>query len=318
MTTELATRATPDLPPVLAGSMTPEVRGRVGDFYNSVAMLFDAWVDRRKSEHTRRAYRGDGMAFVSFMGWQWPDDAANLLRVSLLDVQAFKADIGKQGGAGKTINRRISSLSSFYKFLAGAAAELRLPITVPNPAHAQFISRESSDPVDETRALSAVRARQLLAMPAGESVTALRDRAILKFYIYSGARLATGCRLKVPDFHQDGDEATLRFHLKGGRVKTKGIHFAAAEAIAEYIAAAAPRVRAAVPPSSRAALPNSERSRDDRTHHEPAADALSRAAPRRPAGSRAAGRVEGPRMRLLASFPAGDGRNPASRLRRAD
>jgi len=31
------------------------------------------------------------MAFVSFMGWRWPDDAANLLRVSLLDVQAFKA-----------------------------------------------------------------------------------------------------------------------------------------------------------------------------------------------------------------------------------
>jgi integrase/recombinase XerC len=226
------------LPPVLAGSMTPEVRGRVGDFYQSVAALFEAWVGRRKSEHTRRAYRGDVMALVSFMGWQWPDDAANLLRASLLDVQAFKANIGKHGGAGKTINRRISSLSSFYKFLAGAAAELRLPITVPNPAHAQFISRESADPVEETRALSAARARQLLGMPAGESVIALRDRAILKFYIYSGARIATGCRLKVSDFHQDGDEATLRFHLKGGRVKTKGIHFAATEAIAEYIRAA--------------------------------------------------------------------------------
>ena len=53
--------------------------------------------------------------------------------------------MGKHGGAPKTINRRISSLSSFYKFLHGAAAELRLPSTVPNPAYAQFISRESSD-----------------------------------------------------------------------------------------------------------------------------------------------------------------------------
>ena len=161
----------------------------------------------------------------------------NFLRSSLLDLQAFKENIGKHGGAGKTINRRISSLSSFYKFLAGAAAELRLPMTVPNPAHAQFIARESSDPVDETLALSAVRARQLLAMPGGETVIALRDRAILKFYVYSGSRIGTGCRLKVSDFHQEGDEATLRFHLKGGRTKTKGIHFAAAEAIAEYIAA---------------------------------------------------------------------------------
>src|ERR1017187_7403677 len=107
----------------------------------------------------------------------------------------------KHGGAPKTINRRISSLSSFYKFLAGAAAELRLPVPGPNPAPAQFISRESSDPV-----------------------LALRDRAILRLYLYTGARIATGCRLKVSDFHQDGDEATVRVHLKGGRGKTKGVH----------------------------------------------------------------------------------------------
>ena len=48
-------------------------------------------------------YRGDVMAFVECMGWRWPDDAANLLRSSLLDVQAFKASIGNHGGAGKTI-----------------------------------------------------------------------------------------------------------------------------------------------------------------------------------------------------------------------
>jgi integrase/recombinase XerD len=238
MTVELVRSEKAALPPVLHGTMTPEVAIRVADFYSSVASIFEAWVNRRKSVHTRRAYRGDVMAFVEFMGWKWPEDSASMLRASILDVQAFKDSMEKHGGAPKTLNRRISSISSFYKFLAGAAAELRLPITVPNPAHAQFISRESSDPVDETRALSAIRARQLLGMPAGESLIDLRDRAILRFYLYTGARIATGCRLKVSDFHQDGDEATLRFHLKGGKVKTKGIHFAAAEAIAEYIRAA--------------------------------------------------------------------------------
>jgi hypothetical protein len=47
---------------------------------------------------------------------------------------------------------------------------MRLPITVPNPAHSEFISRESTDPRDETRALSATRARQLIGLPAAESV----------------------------------------------------------------------------------------------------------------------------------------------------
>jgi integrase/recombinase XerD len=78
-----------------------------------------------------------------------------------------------------------------------------------------------------------------MGMPAGDSVLELRDRAILKFYLYTGARIATGCKLTVSDFHQDGDEATLRFHIKGGRHKTKGIHFSAAESIAEYIKACA-------------------------------------------------------------------------------
>jgi site-specific recombinase XerD len=228
----------PALPPVLSGSHTPEIQERVENFFHSVASIFEAWVNRRKSGHTRRAYRGDVMAFVGFRGFAWPRDAAHLLRVSILDVQAFKEHMGKHGGAPKTVNRRISSLSSFYKFLSGAAAELRLPITVPNPAHAQFISRESSDPVDETRALSETRARQLMGMPAGDSLLDLRDRAILKFYLYTGARIETGCKLNVSDFHQDGDEATLRFHLKGARAKTKGIHFSAAEAITQYVGAA--------------------------------------------------------------------------------
>jgi site-specific recombinase XerD len=223
---------------VIAGSFTPEIKERVESFFHSVAAIFEAWVNRRKSNHTRRAYRGDVMAFVEFQKLVWPRDAAELLRVSILDVQRFKDDMGKHGGAPKTINRRISSLPSFYKFLSGAAAELRLPITVPNPAHAQFIAREASDPVDETRALAETRARQLVAMVPGDSVIELRDRAILRFYAYTGSRIETGCQLDVTDFFQDGDEATVRFRLKGGRTKTKGIHYAAANAITEYITAA--------------------------------------------------------------------------------
>jgi integrase len=60
----------------------------------------------------------------------------------------------------------------------------------------------------------------------------------LRPYLYTGVRLATACRLRVRDFHQDGDEATLTINEKGNRHRAIGIHFAAAEAIAEYIAKA--------------------------------------------------------------------------------
>ncbi|MDA2933225.1 tyrosine-type recombinase/integrase [Acidobacteria bacterium AH-259-D05] len=208
-------------------------------FYLSVAEIFETWVSRRSSRHTQRAYRADVMTFVRFAGVRWPQEAWRMLTVSVKDVLSFRDYLTEQGAAPKTLNRRISSLSSFYKYLAGAAAELRLPITVPNPAHAQFISRAGTDPREETRSLSATRARQLMGLPAGDTVLDYRDRAILKFYLYSGARLATGCRLKVSDFHQDGEEATIRLQEKGEKRRTVGLHFAAAVAIAEYLAKAA-------------------------------------------------------------------------------
>lgn len=175
------------------------------------------------------------MTFVKFLGVAWPAQSTSLLSVSIKDVQAFRDHLLSLNAAPKTLNRRISSVSSFYKCLAAAAAELRLPITVPNPAHAQFISRESTDARDETRALSATRARQLMGLPGGDDLLSYRDRAILKFFLYSGAMLSTTCRLKVSDFHQDGDQATIRLHEKGEKRRTIGLHFQAAQAIAEYI-----------------------------------------------------------------------------------
>jgi integrase/recombinase XerC len=223
------------MPPVLAGQFTPEIQERVERFYFSIAATFETWVKRRRSKHTQRAYREDIMAFVAFMGIRWPQQCDELLKVTVPDVQAFRDSMLDAKAAPKTLNRRISSLSAFYKYLHGAATELRLPITVPNPAHAQFIARETPDPVEETKALSVTRARQLMALPAGESVFDHRDRAILKLFVYSGIRLATGCRLKVEDFSVEEGEATLRLHEKGEKRRTIGLNPVAAQAIDEYI-----------------------------------------------------------------------------------
>jgi site-specific recombinase XerD len=236
-TTELvlASDSKAELPPILLGRYTPEVAAQVGSFYGSVAKIFERWVTRRASKHTQRAYRQDVMAFVEHLGIRWPDDANLMLSVSVKAVLDFRDRMLADNMAPKTINRRIASISSFYKYLQGVASEFRLPVTVPNPAHAQFISRGSSDARDETKALSATRARQLMGLPSGDSVFDFRDRAIIRFFLFSGARIGTGCRLKISDFHQDGDEATIALHEKGDKHRRIGLHFSAAEAISEYI-----------------------------------------------------------------------------------
>ena len=232
---ELIPVQTRSLPPILAGAEAPAIRVAVENFYSSVAAIFEAWVKRRESPNTQRAYREDVMAFVGWMGWTWPKDSMALLGVTVSDVHAYRDWMRDGGLAPKTMNRRISSLSGFYKFLAGVAAEKRLPIMIGNPAHAQFIGRGSTEARDETKALTAARARQLMSMPSGDSVLAARDRAIVKFFLYTGARLGTGCRLKVSDFHRDGEESTIRLHEKGNKRRTIGLHYLAAEALQEYI-----------------------------------------------------------------------------------
>jgi site-specific recombinase XerD len=235
MTEGLVSKSLVQFPPILAGQFTLETQARVEQFYFSVASIFETWVKRRRSRHTQRAYREDIMAFVRFMNIAWPEHCASLLTASVPDVQAFRASMLTSGASPKTLNRRISSLSSFYKYLHGSAAEMRLPIVIPNPAHAQFVPREAPDPVEETKALSVARARQLMSRPSGESVIDYRDRAILKLYIYAGVRLATGCLLRVEDFHLEDGDATLRLQEKGGKHRAIGLNAVAAQAIEEYI-----------------------------------------------------------------------------------
>lgn len=223
------------MPPILAGQSTGVMERRVEQFFFSVASIFEAWVKRRPSPHTQRAYRQDVESFIEYLRLPWPRESAELLTVSVADVRRWRDLLTDAGMAPKTINRRISSVSSFYKYLQAVAAEMRLPIVVPNPAHAQFIGRASQDPVDETKALTATRARQLMGLPQGDDIIAYRDRAILRFCLYTGVRIGTVCRVRAQDFHVDGDEATIRIAEKGDKRRTIGIHFAAAEAIGEYL-----------------------------------------------------------------------------------
>ena len=222
------------MPPILAGQSTKAMEHRVERFYFSVGAIFEAWVQRRPSPHTQRAYRQDLQSLVVHLKLEWPKDSTEMLAVSVADVMAWRDSLEFGGMAPKTVSRRISSVSSFYKYLQAVAAEMRLPNVVPNPAHAQFIGRSSQDPVDETKALTATRARQLMGLPQGDDLIAFRDRAILRFCLYAGVRIGTVCRTRVQDFHVEGDEATIRVAEKGDKRRTIGLHFAAAEAIGEY------------------------------------------------------------------------------------
>lgn len=226
------------LPPILAGHESAHVQVQVRAFYGSIAEIFERWVMRSQSIHTQRSYRRGVMAFVECIGWQWPTESWRFLTGTINDVASWRELMLAQEKAPKTINHRLAAVSSFYQFVSACAAEARLPITVPNPAHVQFIRRFESTPTHETLSLNATRARQLMGLVTGEGVLDYQDRAMIKTLLYTGVRINTLRLLNVADFHYDDHDATLRIQEKGSRHRHIGIHFAAAEAIRQHIACA--------------------------------------------------------------------------------
>ncbi|MEM9803756.1 MAG: tyrosine-type recombinase/integrase [Cyanobacteria bacterium P01_D01_bin.56] len=226
------------LPPILAGHESAHIQAQVRSFYGSIAEIFERWVMRSQSIHTQRSYRRGVMAFIECMGWQWPRESWQFLTGTINDVASWRELMLAQEKAPKTINHRLAAVSSFYKFVSACAAEARLPITVPNPAHVQFIRRLESTPTHETLSLNATRARQLMSLVTGEGVMDYQDRAMIKTLLYTGVRINTLRLLNIADFHDDEHDATLRVQEKGGRHRRIGIHFAAAESIRQHIACA--------------------------------------------------------------------------------
>jgi site-specific recombinase XerD len=226
------------LPPILESCYTASIEEARRQFVLGVPELLERWISRRASRHTQRAYRQDLFTFIRFAGITWPDEAPALFRIGVAQVHAYRDRMITRGDAPKTINRRIASLSGFFRFLREVAAELRLPIQVANPADKEFISRENADPVEERRHFSAAKARELFGMPEGESVLAYRDRAMLKCLLYSGMRIDTLLRLDVKDFQNDQHDPTLRVTEKGNRRRNIGLNPRAAGAIQQYMAVA--------------------------------------------------------------------------------
>ena len=163
------------LPPILAGNSTPAIRKRVEQFYFSVASIFESWVQRRQSPHTQRAYREDILAFVRFLGIAWPAQATALLSASIKDVQAFRDELLARDAAPKTLNRRISSVSSFIN----TWERPRLSCGCPSPCRTRR-TRSSSAGSPQTRAR---RRRRSQPRVPGSSWVCLLVTASLTFAI---------------------------------------------------------------------------------------------------------------------------------------
>lgn len=188
-------------------------------------MLIDTFLaylrtEKRYSEHTSSAYQRDINELNNWLATQLIDNIANTHRA---DIQAFVAQLHRQGNSPKTLKRKLSSLRSFFNFLlinAHIKTNPALDIATPKPAQ-QLPKTADIELID-----------RLLNIPADTFISS-RDKAMLELFYSSGLRLSelSSCHLDAIYF----SDQTIRITGKGHKTRIVPVGRTAIAAIKHWL-----------------------------------------------------------------------------------
>jgi integrase/recombinase XerC len=187
-------------------------------------------LERRRSEHTRRAYLGDVRDLVGYARRHGVTDPAG---IDLALLRSWLAALTSAGRARSTVARRAAAARTF---LSWAVQVGRIPV---DPSARLLAPRRRAG---LPTVLRAAEAAALLAA-AAETESAghpigLRDRAALELLYATGARVGELVGLDVDDV--DLDRRTARVMGKGGKERVVPFGVPAAEAVAAWLTTGRP------------------------------------------------------------------------------
>jgi integrase/recombinase XerD len=173
---------------------------------NSINQLIDLWL-HGKSAQSQRAYRRDVGYFLTFI------EHKDLRQTTLNDVQAFADALAQQGYSTSTQNRRLSAIKSLLNF------GCRLGYLTANAG-----ALVDAPPVKNTlaeRILTQAEVREIVDLEPDT-----RNKLLLKFLYFSGARVSEVAALRWRDLKRVGERGQATLQGKGG--KTRAIPLPAA------------------------------------------------------------------------------------------
>ena len=167
-------------------------------------------VERNASEHTIRAYRTDLYAYE-----RWADrENIDGLSVAYRRLRLYLADLDRAGYARTTVNRRLSSLRSFFSWavLAGYAEQNPADLIQgpKQPKSLPHTIRQS----DMAKLLSVYALTDADGNPVKRSPSEVRNAALLEFLYACGARVSEAAGLTA---------GNVDFALSQVKVLGKGI-----------------------------------------------------------------------------------------------
>ena len=217
-------------PAAVAAELLSRVRAElpaVGGLGEREQVLVSAWLTGLRSARTRRAYAGD---VAAWLGWL-ADRDTGALAAGRVHVDLWAATQLDDGAAAASVRRRLSALSSFYRYCAAHDLIGRVPT--------QGVARPVVDP-DYTATVGLDR-DQARALVADTGARALRTAAVVRLLLHNALRVDEACAADVADLGEDCGHRVLRVVRKGARKAKIPLTPATVAALEAYLADRAAR-----------------------------------------------------------------------------
>ncbi|MFQ5880011.1 MAG: site-specific tyrosine recombinase/integron integrase [Dehalococcoidia bacterium] len=184
--------------------------------------------ERSLSPYTLRNYESDLWAFLRYLGG---DDAASLdlAAVDRHALRQYLACLRQEEFASGSVARKVSTIRSFYRFLARHGH-------IPNNPFAAVRGTRREQRLPD--ALTVRQVVDLITAPITDTPAGIRDRAILELLYAAGLRISELVGLSVPDV--DVKQSTARVTGKGNRERICLMGRPALGALCRYLEKARP------------------------------------------------------------------------------
>ncbi len=183
------------------------------------------WLANIDNPNTKRAYKNDVEAFIAFCGIERPDELREVTRAHII---AWRSHLEAQDLAPATLRRKLAAVSSLFDYLCNENAVEHNPVS--------GVKRPPADSNEgKTPALSDKQAKKLLQAPKGDTLKAVRDRAILAVYLFHALRRTELSTLSVGSLAERRGVMHFRVEGKGSKTRYVPVHPVALEAVSLYL-----------------------------------------------------------------------------------
>ena len=186
-----------------------------------VAFLNSLIIEKGLSKNTIQSYESD---IYQLYQWNISKNKKRIIEIKKIDTSQYISYLFNQNLKSTSVNRKISSLKTFFNFL------LKKKLIKANPFADQIMPKK---PVSLPKSISEDDVVKLLDAPKTDSLIGLRDKAMLELLYASGVRISELVNIKFSDL--DLERNIIKVFGKGSKERLVPFGEDAAQCISAYI-----------------------------------------------------------------------------------